>query len=535
MQVLPNPIPRSFKITNQYVWLPTIYTLPATISYDVTCGSETDQFLPCFSFTKAQWASPECDALSWFASPNRDDFTFRTQLFRNFPATQRLSPPFRPTVGTKFTVECKITATSATYSINGKDYATATYKEGDVPLRGYFGFATYNPMNITVENVHVGAQQTTPPMSNSDKRMLVNALTNMLELLGTLLSGQTSILTKVTKEDAETMIRNAITAYRQTPSINSLSKDAVHTAIDRVYSQVNSDVASFFDEEIAEQSLMAASQAAMAGGSIFSFFPLVSVIFDATALATMATAMGLEIDIELKGPKIVAEANGLKDKIDQQPELAPAKKWNDARSAEILTLGRLNAGMQSYRGDSSLYALIFVLDQKSPGRNDDQLFEAVKKLCMDVSDLADKLPNLGDKLYEVVSKEDPTAIKQATENLAGVSTEVAQLVGAVVGTVVLGAKLAYNMYKNYDSIKTSWNALEGDPIPENMEGRWTKTMGTIDKVTAGIGFIAGVFGASMEIWAAVKTTEQKHEALKTIADNRDSIKEFYDSVLSHVH
>ncbi|GCL60880.1 hypothetical protein [Microcystis aeruginosa] len=153
MQILPSPIPQSFKITDQYVWLPDIYTLPASISYDVTCGSETDEFLPCFSFTKAEWASSECDALCWYASPHRDDFTFRTKLFRNFPSVKRLSPPYRPTVGKKFHMECKITTTSATYSINGIDYATATYKEGEVPNRGYFGFAKFGTENITVENV----------------------------------------------------------------------------------------------------------------------------------------------------------------------------------------------------------------------------------------------------------------------------------------------------------------------------------------------------------------------------------------------
>lgn len=535
MQVLPISIPKSFKVTNQYVWLPNLYTLPAEISYDVTCGKESDEFLPCFSFTRAEWNSPSCDALSWYASPHRDDFTFRTNLFRDFPKVKRIAPPFKPTVGTKFTVSCKISSTSATYSINGKPYAQATYNDGDIPISGYFGFAKYQTEDITVQNVKVTAKSTLPPASDADKRVLINALVNMLEILGILLSGQSSIITKVTQAEAEKMINNAITAYRQTPSLNKLTLDKVHTAIDRVYNKVHADVSSLFDEMIAEQSIMAISQAAMAGGSIFSFFPLVSVIFDAASLATMATALGLEIDIESKGPKVIAEANGLKTTIDDQAELAPAKVWNTARSAEILTLGRLNAGMSSYRGDSSLYSLIYVIDQKGDNLTDAQLFEKVKELCLNVNELASKVPNLGDKLYEIVSKEDPTAIKQAVEKMASVSTEVAQLVGAIIGTVLIGAKLTYNMYKNFDSIKTSWNAVEGDPIPEGMEGRWTKTMGTIDKIGAGIGAVAGIFGASMEIWQAVKTAEQKDSALATIAENRDSIKEYYDSVLSHVH
>jgi hypothetical protein len=146
---------KSFKITTQYVWLPDIYNLPAQISYDVTCGSETDEFLPCFSFTKAEWGSSQCDALCWYVSPHRDDFTFRTKLFREFPVVKRLSAPFRPTVGKQFQMKCKISSTSATYCINGIDYAIATYQEGEVPQRGYFGFAKYSTANITVENVHI--------------------------------------------------------------------------------------------------------------------------------------------------------------------------------------------------------------------------------------------------------------------------------------------------------------------------------------------------------------------------------------------
>ncbi len=373
------------------------------------------------------------------------------------------------------------------------------------------------------------------PNHDADNRILVNALTNMLEILGVVLSGQSTLITKVTQAEAETMLRNAITVYRENSELNKLSIDNVNAAIDRVYNDVYSDVKGFFDEEIAEASLMAASQAAMAGGSIFSFFPLVSVIFDATALATMATAMGLQIDIQNKGAKVVAEANGLKQKVDEQPELAPAKKWNDAKNAELLTLGQLNAGMQSYRGDSSLYALIFVLDQKTPGLNDDQLFAQLKQLCKDVNDLAAQLPNLGDKLYDVVSKENTDEIKAAVQAMANVSTSVAQLVGAVVGTVIMAAIVGYGIKKNFSSIKTSWNALETDPIPEGMETRWTKTLTRMEKFRAGIGAIAGVFMTAMEIWQAIRTAEEKDKALKTISDNRDAIKDYYKSILSHQH
>ncbi len=155
MKILTSPPPESFNITLEYVWLNDLYSLPIQITYDVTCGAEEDEFLPCFSLTKAEWDSPECDALSWYVSPHRDDFTFRTKLFRDFPSVKRLSPPWRPTVGTKFQMKCKVTSTSATYSIDGIDYATATYEEGQIPAQGYFGFAKYGVENITVEEVVV--------------------------------------------------------------------------------------------------------------------------------------------------------------------------------------------------------------------------------------------------------------------------------------------------------------------------------------------------------------------------------------------
>jgi hypothetical protein len=248
----------------------------------------------------------------------------------------------------------------------------------------------------------------------------------------------------------------------------------------------------------------------------------------------MGTATGLEIYINAKGSEIVVEANSFKSEVDKEPELASVKKWNEARMTELLILGQLNAGMQDYRGSSSLYALLFVIDQKTPGLNDEQLFNEIKNLCISINDLAEQLPNLGDKIYGVVLKEDSSEIKEATQAMAEVSTTIVPLVTTVVGTVVLGAKLMYNYCKNIDSIKRSWNALESDPIPENMESRWIKTMKTIDKVQAGIGGFVGIFGASIQIWQAVKTAEQKDKALATIADNRDAVKAFYDSVMSHI-
>ncbi|MEM9163684.1 MAG: hypothetical protein AAGC54_11535 [Cyanobacteria bacterium P01_F01_bin.4] len=58
-------------------------------------------------------------------------------------------------MGTSFRLKCRVTETSATNSINGRDYVTATNTPEEVPNQGYFGFAKYGKANITVENVSI--------------------------------------------------------------------------------------------------------------------------------------------------------------------------------------------------------------------------------------------------------------------------------------------------------------------------------------------------------------------------------------------
>ncbi|MEM7352717.1 MAG: hypothetical protein AAF657_18100 [Acidobacteriota bacterium] len=374
-------------------------------------------------------------------------------------------------------------------------------------------------------------------MSNNtgEKRILVRGLVNLLDLLGLILRDQAKEVTNVTKEQVETMLRNAITEFRETPNLHRLSKESVDTAIDRVYEQVYSDVAFFFDEEIEEASLQASAAFAAAAGSAFSFCPAAAFGFDLASVAFTAAAAGLEIDIERRESHVVAEANGLKAKVDEEPELAPLKKWNDAREAELETLQLLNEGMQSYRADSSLYSLVFVIDQKYPGLNDDELFTKLQVACLDANELANVYPGIGDKLFEVVSMEDPDEIKAEFQAMAEISSEVAALVGTIAGTIVVVGKFAYGSYKNLKSIKASWNAVEGEPFPEGMESRWMKSMTESEIRVAGVGAVIGVVLGGIALWQAFKDEEAKDKALTAIGKNRDSIKEFYASVLDHAH
>ena len=49
----------------------------------------------------------------------------------------------------------EIRQNEAKYYINGDLYAEASYQEGDVPHRGYFGFAIYNSEDKTIKDVRV--------------------------------------------------------------------------------------------------------------------------------------------------------------------------------------------------------------------------------------------------------------------------------------------------------------------------------------------------------------------------------------------
>jgi hypothetical protein len=145
----------SVTLSNRYVWLEQEYDLPLEFNCNFICHAETDEFLPCFSQTKAQWASPDCDALNWYMSPHRHDFTFRTKLFREFPAVKRHVPGFNLQVGKQYQMKCQIKNNTATYWIDNQKYATATYAPGAVPARGYIGFAVYGPENISVKDIAI--------------------------------------------------------------------------------------------------------------------------------------------------------------------------------------------------------------------------------------------------------------------------------------------------------------------------------------------------------------------------------------------
>lgn len=83
----------------------------------------------------------------------RSDFTFRTGLFKSFPSVKRPVSGFNAELNKVYSFEAEIYPTKASYSIDGKTYATTLYALGTVPIKGHFGFAVYMSEQKVVKNV----------------------------------------------------------------------------------------------------------------------------------------------------------------------------------------------------------------------------------------------------------------------------------------------------------------------------------------------------------------------------------------------
>ena len=62
-----------------------LYKLPIKINFDFKINDKNCEMIPVFSQNKSFWGSGNEDALSFYASSHRKDFTFRTGLFASFP------------------------------------------------------------------------------------------------------------------------------------------------------------------------------------------------------------------------------------------------------------------------------------------------------------------------------------------------------------------------------------------------------------------------------------------------------------------
>jgi hypothetical protein len=80
MTVLPDPPPLSIDLKGKNVWLGKEYTLPATFSFRAVLKGDQDQLIPVFSRNKAEWGTPECDALTYYLAAGRADCHSRKLL-----------------------------------------------------------------------------------------------------------------------------------------------------------------------------------------------------------------------------------------------------------------------------------------------------------------------------------------------------------------------------------------------------------------------------------------------------------------------
>eukprot|EP00801_Mesodinium_rubrum_P010747 Mrub_10804.p1 GENE.Mrub_10804~~Mrub_10804.p1 ORF type:complete len:217 (-),score=20.84 Mrub_10804:7-612(-) len=144
----------SFLIKNNYIFSKQLFELPIKIKFDFKILTENSEFQPCFSFNKKEWDNS--DALSWYMATDRSDFTFRTRMFGGFPYSVRSCEGFICEVGKMYKMKCIIFEDKAEYFINGKPYASCKLNKGDIPSKGYIGFAVYNKDELkVVSNVRV--------------------------------------------------------------------------------------------------------------------------------------------------------------------------------------------------------------------------------------------------------------------------------------------------------------------------------------------------------------------------------------------
>ena len=127
-----------------YWWSEQKIKLPVEISYEVKCSSYTGEALAMFSEEKRAWCGQSSPiALSWYMSPSRSDYDFRTKIFEAFPESKRHAGPILMEVDRFYHVSCQIYSDKAEFSIDGVKYASCSLKPGDVPSEGHFGMGKY--------------------------------------------------------------------------------------------------------------------------------------------------------------------------------------------------------------------------------------------------------------------------------------------------------------------------------------------------------------------------------------------------------
>eukprot|EP01060_Flectonema_neradi_P037711 TRINITY_DN7673_c0_g1_i2.p1 TRINITY_DN7673_c0_g1~~TRINITY_DN7673_c0_g1_i2.p1 ORF type:complete len:262 (+),score=36.53 TRINITY_DN7673_c0_g1_i2:46-831(+) len=116
---------------------------PIIVTYEIRTERETDEAVSAFSYTKKPYGHPDADALTWYGSPSRMDFTFRGKVFGSFPNCSYADPVLLQ-LGKWHRYEVRISRSSCVYFIDDRKIAEMCPQDTpDCPLKGYFGFVTY--------------------------------------------------------------------------------------------------------------------------------------------------------------------------------------------------------------------------------------------------------------------------------------------------------------------------------------------------------------------------------------------------------
>ena len=76
------------RIKEKYLWSNVKLNLPVHIKLSFRMEDFGTEFIPCWTYNKKRWIDREykdVDALSWYISDFKEEFAFRTKLFRSFP------------------------------------------------------------------------------------------------------------------------------------------------------------------------------------------------------------------------------------------------------------------------------------------------------------------------------------------------------------------------------------------------------------------------------------------------------------------
>lgn len=105
-------------------------------------NEDESEVIGAYSYSLVPWKNEGMDAITWSLAVNREDFTFRTNMFEGFPEVE-YKETFKLKKGEWYTVEVFISKEYISYSVNGMTYAYAYGLEsGEIVEKGQIGMVS---------------------------------------------------------------------------------------------------------------------------------------------------------------------------------------------------------------------------------------------------------------------------------------------------------------------------------------------------------------------------------------------------------